>query len=242
MRIRFSLFAIKEGRIIIIPGPWSTKAHLSLMLHDIMNSNTTLPSVSVALAATAGVALVLRAVKRSFSPTIRAKLSCRCGAVQGEICAKKEDSIRLHCYCEDCQNYAKAISDLDSKDNPPMTYPCGETHIVQVCKSAVSIQKGNEHIRLARKSSEHGGMFRYYAGCCHVPLMNTIDFLGYVGVFEDNLDATEREKYYGPFCFCTKEAVKFPLEDVVPDIFAPSFCGISFAIFHGRKRVHLITQ
>ena len=188
-----------------------------------MNSNAALPSVPVTLAATAGVALILRAVKRSFSPTVRAKLSCRCGAVQGEISAKKEDSVRLHCYCEDCRNYAKAISNLDSKDNKPLSYPCGETHLVQVCKNAVSIHKGKEHIRLARKSPDNGGMFRYYAGCCHVPLYNTISFLGFVGVFEDNLDAIEREKFYGPVCYCTKEAVKFPLENPVPDMFAPMF-------------------
>lgn len=179
--------------------------------------------MSLVLAATAGVALILRTVKRSLSPTVHAKLSCRCGAIQGEICAKKDDSVRLHCYCEDCRNYAKAIANLDPKKNPPMSYPCGESHLVQVCKSAVSIHKGKEHIRLARQSKENGGMFRYYAGCCHVPLMNTIDFLGFVGVFEDNLDSTEREKFYGPFKYCTKEAAKLPLEYNVPDMFAPVF-------------------
>ena len=185
-----------------------------------------LPSPAVALAATAGIVFILRTIKRSLSPTIRAKLSCRCGSLQGEICAKQEDSVRLHCYCEDCRTYANVIANLDdNKDgNKPMVYPCGETHLVQVCKSAVTIHKGIEHLQLARKSQTNGGgMYRYYAGCCHVPIMNTIDFLGFVGVFEDNLDAIQREKFYGPVKCFTKEAVKTPLENVVPDLFAPRF-------------------
>ena len=198
-----------------------------------MNNNSFLSPVSVAVvvsAATATVGLILRAMKRSFSPTVHAKLSCRCGKIQGEICAKKDDSVRLHCYCEDCRNYAQTIANLDdttNENNPPITYPCGESRIVQVCKNAVSIHQGTEYIRLARKSKvQNGGgtgMFRYYAGCCYVPLMNTYDFLGFVGVLEDNLDPREREKFYGPFKYCTKEAVKFPLEHNVPDMFGLVF-------------------
>ena len=179
-------------------------------------------AIAAAVGALATTILVVRAVKRSFSPNITSKLACRCDKVRGEICAKAEDSIRLWCYCEDCRNYATRIAELDDSKttSSPMIYPCGETHIVQVCKSALSIHQGLEHLKLARKTSSSGGtgMFRYYASCCNTPILNTWDFLGFVGVLEDNLDS-EREKFQGPYCFCTKEATQtIPVSDKVPEI------------------------
>jgi len=184
-------------------------------------------------------ALVVRTLKRTFfSPTIRASWSCRCGKIQGTIRAKCEDTIRLHCYCQDCRDYATVIANLnndatDSKGNNDnkkqyhqitsnMIYPCGESHLLQVCKSAVSIHKGREHLKLARKTPSNKGMFRYYAGCCCVPIMNTFSFLGFVGMYEDNIVNDDnfllRNQFYGPVCVFTKEAVKQPVEDKVAEL------------------------
>lgn len=175
-----------------------------------MSNNIKMPPPVGALVATAGVLVVLRAIKRHFAPVIQAKLSCRCGKVQGSICAKADDSIRLRCYCEDCRNYANFI-EKDSSSKESIVYqPCGESRLVQVCKSGVSIDQGVEHLKLSRRAP-NTGMFRYYASCCNTPILNTVDFLGYVGVYENNLDK-ETEKFAGPWCFCPHEAVKTPLE------------------------------
>ena len=181
-----------------------------------MSNTSAIPSALGALVATAGAALILRAIKRSYQPVVQAKLKCRCGKIRGVISAKADDSVRLHCYCKDCRAYANCIAGLGDGKSESMVYPCGESHLVQVCKSAVAIHQGKEHLKLARKSPNQG-MFRYYASCCNTPIMNTVDFFGFVGVFEDNLDV-EREKFAGPWCFCTHEASKTPLENVVPTL------------------------
>jgi Family of unknown function (DUF6151) len=166
-------------------------------------------STATALIATVGAFVVLRRIKRSFSPKIQSKLKCRCGKVQGEVSAKAEDSLRLYCYCKDCQNYAQFLD----RENP-LIASCGESHIVQVCKSDVFIHQGQEYLKLARKAPNQG-MYRYYASCCNTPIMNTTSFLGFVGVLEDNLDS-EKEKYTGQWCYCVEEACKSPVEKELP--------------------------
>lgn len=158
---------------------------------------------------------MVRAVKRSKSPIIESKLSCKCGSIQGKISAKKEDSLRIYCYCTDCRAYATAIGGLGGDSSKPsFLHANGECHLVQVCKDAVTIDKGKEKMKLARKAPNQG-MYRYYAECCNVPLMNTVDILGFVGVYDDNLDENV-EQFFGPFDYCTHEASKLPIESPNP--------------------------
>jgi len=172
------------------------------------------------VASVTGAALTFRAVKRSKSPTIETKLCCPCGKVKGTIRAKYEDSERIHCYCTDCRTYNKAIAALGGKGNKPLNHEYGESHLCQFCKSDVTIDEGLEHIKLARKAPNEG-MYRYYTDCCHVPLMNTVDFLAFVGVYEDNLDKNHK-KFHGPVTVFEQEAEK-PFDLPIPQINFPRF-------------------
>ncbi|CAJ1328655.1 unnamed protein product [Effrenium voratum] len=167
---------------------------------------------SLALGAVAVTTLlVLRALRRRLSPVITSKLACRCGKVQGEISAIRQDSMRIHCYCGDCRQYARFIANLGKQEEKTIGEH-GDNRVVQVCKSALKIRKGQELIKLARKAPkpEKSGqiyMHRYFASCCCVPLYNTVDFLGFVGVFTDFLD--ERcAAFAGPVRMFPKEALK----------------------------------
>lgn len=191
-------------------------------------------TVAQATATTVGVLLVGRAIKRSFfSPTIECKLQCPCGSIQGTLRAKREDSIRINCYCEDCRQYAKFIASLGTEKDctPCFGQVCGETRVVQVCKNAVHLDKGQELLKLATKCPKVGKdgqkakkvyMHRFYASCCHVPLFNTVDFLGFVGVFRDFLDPEAQEQFAGPVRLFPEEAWA-PSEEPEKEVCVPDF-------------------
>ncbi|CAB9507291.1 expressed unknown protein [Seminavis robusta] len=171
-------------------------------MSEATSSTPTLTTALTAVAATAGVAIVLRAIKRHFSPTISSKLQCKCGKIQGHVHAKYEDSARIYCYCQDCRDYANYIASLGGNKDETIGKEFGDNRVVQFCKNAITIEQGQEHLKLAIKKKEPNSkqvyMHRYYAGCCHVPLMNTVDFLGFVGVFCDFLDEKAVEQWDGP--------------------------------------------
>lgn len=182
--------------------------------------------VITAAGAVAATVLTMRAIKRYWSPTIECQLKCQCGKIEGTISAKKEDSIRIVCYCEDCRQYAKFIAGLGNHPDTTIGQPHGDSRVVQVCKSAVTITKGQELLGLARKGPPNPDnkkifMHRFYAKCCHVPLMNTVDFLGFVGVFTDFLDANQKS-FAGPVAMLTEEALVDPGKREA-DIFVPDF-------------------
>ncbi|CAJ1328657.1 unnamed protein product [Effrenium voratum] len=134
---------------------------------------------SLALGAVAVTTLlVLRALRRRLSPVITSKLACRCGKVQGEISAIRQDSMRIHCYCGDCRQYARFIANLGKQEEKTIGEH-GDNRVVQVCKSALKIRKGQELIKLARKAPkpEKSGqiyMHRYrgcWETCCTSPVV-----------------------------------------------------------------------
>ena len=205
------------------------------------NKSTLVTSWPMVLAAgTAATALLVRAIRRALSPTHTTHLSCRCGQIQGTVTAKRQDSICIYCYCQDCRDYAHFIA--ERRGNQPDTtigQPHGDNRVVQVCKSAVRIHQGREYMGLARKAPNDDKdnddndpkktkrkkkkqlyMHRYYAKCCHVPLMNTVDFLGFVGIFVDALDNVE--PFDGPVCMFPEQAVVDP-QGREPDIWVPDF-------------------
>ena len=196
----------------------------STIVETIMSTKT-----GVALTAV-GVVMLIRSIKRSLSPTIKLKLRCRCGKIHGEINTKVEDTLRLHCYCKDCQNYAKCIAKLGGSSNKDVLKSHGETEIIQVCKSAITINNqdgGIEHLKLCQQKAgmpagNKRGMFRYYASCCNVPIMNTWDILGFVGIIEDNIDDDTRllDKKFtiGPYSYATDEAINKPIDNVKPGL------------------------
>ena len=189
-----------------------------------MRADHGLSTVVAVGAAAISTLLVLRALRRRASPIITSKLACRCGKIQGEISAIHQDSIRINCYCSDCRQYAKFIASLGQQDDTTIG-ECGDSRVVQVCKSALKITEGQGLIKLARKAAKPDGkgqvyMHRYYASCCSVPLYNTVDFLGFVGVFTDFLDERCKE-YAGPVRMFPEEALSTPpnpeADIVVPD-------------------------
>ena len=124
---------------------------------------------------------------------------------------------------------------------PPFTYArsthvcIGDNRVCQFCKSDIQITKGLEYIKLARKGlppNKNGEkqkqlyMHRFYASCCSHPLYNTVDFLGFVGVFTDLLDTKALQKFDGPVYMFENEAYKDPTkrQDVLhKSIFVPHF-------------------
>ena len=187
------------------------------------SSSSALMEATRALASTTIVLLVVRVIRRQFSPIICSKLSCRCGKIQGQVCAKREDSIRIYCYCKDCRQYAKFIAHLGNQEDTTIGKPRGDNRLVQVCKNALTIHQGRDLLKLARKAPQKESkgkicMHRYYASCCHVPLFNTVSFLGFVGVFTDFLDSNH-DKFAGPVRMYPKEALGQE-EPPEPDVFA----------------------
>jgi hypothetical protein len=159
---------------------------------------------------------------------IEAKLSCQCGAIQGKVCAKREDSMRLYCYCNDCRGFTNAIAAIKhgAKNSKPKVDSSGACRLVLVSKNAVTIDQGKENMKLARKSADEGGMFRYYAGCCNVPLMNTADSIGFVGVYDDILDEKKTDEFDGPLGRVEHEATKLPIIDPIPTMSDARFMEI----------------
>jgi hypothetical protein len=159
---------------------------------------------------------------------IEAKFSCGCGAIQGKIGAKKEDSMQLHCYCNDCRDFTAAIAAKGAKT----IESTAECRLVLVGKNALTIDQGTENIKLARKAGDKG-MFRYYAGCCNVPLWNTGDSIGFVGVY-DNILSERKEEFDGPYGFGEDEPGKLTITDPVPIL-----TGAKFMEHLGRYGPHV---
>lgn len=114
------------------------------------------PSLPLLVAASIGTALLLRAVKRSFSPEITCKLSCQCGKIQGQVVAKREDSIRIHCHCSDCRMYAAFVASLSNNKTRDSYWGKDYVQVVQVCKSAIKISKGEQYLKLVHSTSQQG--------------------------------------------------------------------------------------
>ncbi|KAG7352615.1 hypothetical protein IV203_008663 [Nitzschia inconspicua] len=181
-------------------------------------------TISTTIAVVAiSAACIWRTIRRSRSPVIQCKLSCNCGKVQGYIAAKREDSIRIWCFCQDCQDYGAFVASQD-KHAKNIVGEYGESRVVQVCKSDLYIIQGQDLLQLSRKSATPTKnqlyMHRYYTKCCHTPLFQTVDFLGFVGVFLENLDQAVIDQFDGPVAMMPEQASKLP-PNMPPDIFVP---------------------
>lgn len=188
-------------------------------------ATTSYLTTSATATGTIALALMFRAIKRQRSPVIHCKLSCKCGTVQGYIAAKREDTIRIWCFCQDCRDYADFVASQDSAaENIVGEY--GESRVVQVCKSDLHITQGQDLMQLSRKLPVAGKgqifMHRYYTKCCHTPLYQTVSFLGFVGVFLKNLDANVIDKFDGPVAMFPELALKEPPQ-TLPNAFVPHF-------------------
>lgn len=93
-------------------------------------------------------------------------LGCKCGKVQG-VAEKVSSKVGNHliCYCEDCQNFAKALGNeavLDSN---------GGSDIFQLPPCKLKITQGKEQLRCLKLTPK--GPNRWYTDCCNTPVANT---------------------------------------------------------------------
>ena len=97
---------------------------------------------------------------------MRLALSCRCGAVRGEVDpASPRLARRIVCYCDDCQAYARYLG------RPDLLDARGGTDLVLIPPSALRFSQGQDKIGAVRLSAK--GPYRWRASCCGSPLGNT---------------------------------------------------------------------
>jgi hypothetical protein len=92
-------------------------------------------------------------------------LRCACGEVRGH--AEVATALRLVCYCDDCQRFARWLGRDDVQDAQ------GGTDIIQVAPAMLAFDQGFDRIAIGRLSPK--GLLRSYAGCCRTPTGNLVD-------------------------------------------------------------------
>jgi hypothetical protein len=211
----------------------SYKSAIEKNLHQ-QNMAASHDALLSAAALTTTLVVVRWIQKRANTPIVRARLQCACGKVQGVVVAIPQDSLQLYCYCQDCRDYAAFVAAQKPQPQPGCTKQdptstssarndCksdddDSTHIVQVCKSAVTLFQGADQLQLARKSPNAPGMHRFYAKCCCAPVFNTVQCLGFVGVLMDRLTYEDEKRQFSSPVSCYPEFSKTATETTT---FAP---------------------
>lgn len=103
-------------------------------------------------------------------------ISCDCGSFKAELLAFPRNSPgRLACYCKDCQAYLNKIDREDVLDE------FGGSEIIPVYPSELKILQGRESLKCYRLTEK--GLYRWAAGCCNTPLVNTRPGFPWAGIF-----------------------------------------------------------
>lgn len=129
-------------------------------------------------------------------PDQKIEMACECGKLRGHcVGVSPQNSRHLVCMCKDCQTFARFLGRDDVLDQN------GGTEIFQITPSQVRIEKGQEHLCVARLSPK--GTFRWYASCCNTPIANTtpsagFPFSGIFCAFMANKDQANRANLLGP--------------------------------------------
>ncbi|WP_417319654.1 DUF6151 family protein [Emcibacter sp.] len=121
-------------------------------------------------------------------------LKCSCGQIRGTAWdIVPHAGTRVVCYCEDCQAYARHLGQAET-----VLDEYGGTDIFQTAPAHMTITQGKEHIRSLRLTPK--GPFRWYAGCCRMPIANTgpakLPFAGVITAFMDI--PGDRDRVLGP--------------------------------------------
>ena len=106
-------------------------------------------------------------------------LSCKCGSIRG-VARRTSPSVvsRFVCHCADCATFAEVLDRADVLDRD------GGSDIVQTAPAWVTFQQGHEQLRCLRLSPK--GLHRWYAGCCHTLIANTMGLKsGFVGLLSE---------------------------------------------------------
>ena len=111
-----------------------------------------------------------------------AKLSCRCGEVEGVVTNASPQSVnRVVCYCDDCQAFLHQLGRADLLDAK------GGTDVVQVAPASLTFTRGQDRIAGLRLTPK--GLFRWHTTCCHTPVGNTLGpALPFVGIVAQTFD------------------------------------------------------
>lgn len=93
---------------------------------------------------------------------------CQCGQIEGTLNAVSPRSgNHMVCYCDDCQAFARYLGGEER-----WLDQWGGTAIFQLAPASITLHKGQEQIRCVRL--KHGGLYRFYSGCCKTPIANTL--------------------------------------------------------------------
>ncbi len=121
-------------------------------------------------------------------------LQCRCGTINAVVNAPRSAN-RVICYCKDCQAFAHFLGResevLDGR---------GGSDIIQVLPKNITFTQGIESLCCIRLTPK--GLVRWYAGCCHTPIGNTLATpkLSFIGLVHTCLEGGGRplDDAFGP--------------------------------------------
>jgi Family of unknown function (DUF6151) len=121
-----------------------------------------------------------------------AKLSCRCGAVEGVVRGASPQNVnRVTCYCEDCQAFLHQLGRAD------LLNAKGGTDIIQVAPASLTFTKGQDRIAGLRLTPK--GLFRWHTTCCNTPVGNTAaPAIPFVGLVAETFGLEQAQGAFGP--------------------------------------------
>ncbi|MEJ8569149.1 DUF6151 family protein [Elongatibacter sediminis] len=122
------------------------------------------------------------------------RIQCDCGRLGGTL-ATNAPVRRCICYCRSCQAFAHFLDAagtvLDER---------GGSDIIQTQPRFVKFDRGSDQLACMRLSEK--GILRWYAGCCHTPIGNTLHtsrfpFISFIHTCFDT-GGTDIESAFGP--------------------------------------------
>jgi len=121
-------------------------------------------------------------------------LQCKCGTIKAVVNDPRSAN-RVVCYCRDCQAFAHFLGrESDVLDER------GGSDIVQTLPANVTFTQGLEKLACIRLTPK--GLVRWYAGCCHTPIGNTLATpkLSFIGLVHTCLETPGKplDDAFGP--------------------------------------------
>jgi hypothetical protein len=165
---------------------------------------------------------VIAGIDAARSPS-DVSLRCRCGRVKGIASeVSPAGGLRLVCYCNDCQAFARFLQRVDVLDC------AGGTDIFQMPPGRVKLTAGTDAVRCLRLSGK--GVLRWYTDCCRTPIGNTavsphFPVIGVVHSFMvHGAGAPSRNELLGPPVCCIYQ--RFAVETLPANAPPPASLGV----------------
>ncbi len=122
-----------------------------------------------------------------MSTTLR--LECACGRLRGQVHDVGPGSgNHAICFCDDCQAYAHFLGHPER-----VLDASGGTQVFQLTPAQLELTEGLDQLRCMRLSEK--GLLRWYAGCCNVPIANTLPWprVPFAGIIVARLGSQQGE-------------------------------------------------